>query len=85
MIKSIGLNDFSGKQVVFDVETDNIRCIHLYTLSGDDILEICYKNDERVIYDSSDCRFDSFYGGSVIYVTEEEIQKFFDEYSVDNK
>lgn len=57
-------------------EVDQISCILVEEISGDELITIKYKNGEQEFHDGSDCRIMSFHDGSSLLTTEKEIDKF---------
>lgn len=57
-------------------EVDQISCVLIEDISGDELITIKYKNGEQEFHDGSDCRIMNFHDGSSLLTTEAEIDKF---------
>lgn len=55
---------------------DQISCVLVEDISGDELITIKYKNGEQEFHDGSDCRIMNFHDGSSLLTTEEEIDRF---------
>lgn len=57
-------------------EVDQISCVLVEDISGDELITIKYKNGDQEFHDGSDCRMINFHDGSSLLTTEEEIDRF---------
>lgn len=70
--KKFFLKDYKGKKVVFKLnKIEDIIALYLMEISGDEVLEVLYKNGETKYYDSgAEIRFMHYWDGG--YFTELE-------------
>lgn len=62
MEKKIYILDYEGKKTEVEIEDfDNVKRMTITVLSGDEVLDVVYKNGTTRRYDSSDCRWYSYY------------------------
>ena len=62
MKKNFFLKDYRGKKVVFELnKIEDILAIYIMEISGDEVINVLYKNGETKWYDSSETRFQHFF------------------------
>lgn len=64
MKKNITIVDFKGNKKTISINNfENVVSIYVTILSGDEVLEVLYKNGRTKTFDSSDYRIMNYYGG----------------------
>lgn len=64
MKKNITIVDFKGNKKTISINNfENVVSIYVTILSGDEVLEVLYKNGRTKTFDSSDYRIMNYYCG----------------------
>ena len=64
MKEKVFLKDYKGSKVVFELnKIEDIIAIYIMVISGDEVIDVLYKNGNTMFYDSSETRFQHFFDG----------------------
>lgn len=66
-MRKLVLMDYANEKVEIPIDLDDlneIKGIKIRVITGDEVAIVLWKNGQTKAYDSSNCRFESFFDGS---------------------